>query len=186
MTAQKRLWEIAMDQHGYVTTGDARDAGVTPHALKLLAHRDVVRREGYGVYRFNRFPASAADDYQQAVLWTGEPGAVLSHETALDVLDLCDVNPTRVHVTVPRTTRIRRQGGEQVSLHREDLGADSVGWWEGIRCVTESTAIAEVITARSTPVHLIRQAIDTARSRGRISPAEAGAFLERLERDVGT
>ena len=120
MTAQKQLWEIAMDQHGYVTTGDARDVGVTPDALKLLAHRGVLRREGYGVYRFNRFPASAADDYQQAVLWTGKPEAALSHETALDVLDLCDVNPDRIHVTIPRTARIRRQGGEQVILHQED------------------------------------------------------------------
>jgi len=186
MTAQKQLWEIAMDQHGYVTTSDARSLGVTPAALKLLAHRGVLRNEGYGVYRFSLFPASAADDYQHAVLRTGKPGAALSHETALDVLDLCDVNPDRIHVTVPRAARVRRQGGEQLSLHQQDLGTDEVGWWEGVRCVTEATAIMQVIDARSTPMHLIRQAIDTARSHGRISPSAAEHFSKKLERDIGT
>jgi hypothetical protein len=50
----------------------------------------------------------------QAVLWTGRTNAALSHETALDLLELADVNPDGVHVTAPSGARVRRQGGERV------------------------------------------------------------------------
>ena len=66
MPAQELLWEVALDQHRYVTTDDAHTVGVPAHALKLLAQRGTLSHEAYGVYRFKRFPTSAADDYQQA------------------------------------------------------------------------------------------------------------------------
>lgn len=106
-TARQRLWEVALDQHGFVTTDDARAVEVTPDAIKLLARRGTLHREAHGVYRFVNFPASRADDYQQAVLWTGQPLAALSHETALELLELGDVNPDRIHVTVPPGARVR-------------------------------------------------------------------------------
>ena len=181
VTAQQQLWEIALDQHGFVTTADARALGVTAHALKLLAQRGALRREAQGVYRFERFPASIADDYQQAVLWTGQSGAVLSHETALDLLGLADVNPDRIHVTVRVGARVRRQGGEHVVVREEDLLPGDVGWWEGVRCVTAGTAIGQVIEAGATQVHLIHQAVETARERGAITAGARDALLIRLE-----
>jgi len=35
--------------------------------------------------------------------------AQLSHETALDLHDLCDVNPAQIHLTVPAAYRLRRR-----------------------------------------------------------------------------
>ena len=43
----------------------------------------------------------------EAVLWTGRRGA-LSHETALDLFELSDVNPSAIHLTVPRAFRTRK------------------------------------------------------------------------------
>ena len=180
-TAQEQLWEIALDQHGFVTTEDARALCVTAHALKLLATRGTLRREAHGVYRFERFPASIADDYQQAVLWTGRPDAALSHETALDLLELADVNPDRIHVTVTVGARVRRQGGELIVVHEEDLLPGDVGWWEGIGCVTAAAAIRQVIEAGATQVHLINQAVEAARERGSITEEVRGTLLTRLE-----
>ena len=180
-TAQQQLWEVALDKHGFVTTDDARALKVTPHALKLLAQRGTLRREAHGVYRFERFPTSNADDYQQAVLWTGRPSTILSHETALDLLDLADVNPDRIHVTVPVGARVRRRGGERVVVHEEDLHPSEVGWWQGIRCTKEATAIRQVIEAGATQVHLISQAIETARERGAITVAEQAELTTQLE-----
>ena len=51
------------------------------------------------------------------VLWTGNPDAALSHETALAVHDLCDINPSAIHVFVPKGARIRRSRGESYVLH---------------------------------------------------------------------
>jgi len=178
--AQQRLWEIALDQHGFVTTDDARALGIAAHTLRFLAQRGTLRREAHGVYRFERFPASNADDYMQAVLWTGRPDAALAHETALDLLDLADVNPDRVHVTVPIGARVRRQGGERIVVHEEDLTAADLGWWQGIRCATAATAIRQVIDADTTQVHLISQAVETARARGAITAEERDALLKRM------
>lgn len=180
MVAKDDLWEVALDQHGFVTTADARDLDLPTYTLKLLGQRGILERRGHGVYRFVRFPVSAADEYQEAVLWTGQREAALSHETALDRLDLSDVNPDHIDVTVPDGSRIRRQGGDGIRLHEENLEPDEVTWWEGVRCVTERTAIRQVIAARHTQAHLIRQAIETARARGRISAADAAHFNEQI------
>jgi predicted transcriptional regulator of viral defense system len=179
-TAQQQLWEVALDQHGFITTDDARALGIAPHTLRFLAQRGTLRREAHGVYRFERFPASNADDYMQAVLWTGQPQAALSHETALDLLELADVNPDRVHVTVPVGARVRRQGGERIVVHEEDLRAEDIGWWQGIRCVTELKTIKQVIEAGATQVHLVRQAVETARARGAITADQEAEFQEQL------
>jgi predicted transcriptional regulator of viral defense system len=179
-TARQLLWEIALDQHGFVTTDDAKVVGVTPHALRLLANRGALTREAHGVYRFDRFPVSAADDYQQAVLWTGRAEAALSHETVLDLLELADVNPDRVHVTVSVGARVRREGGENLVIHEQNLTAADLGWWQGIRCVNAATAIRQVIEAGQTQRHLITQAIETARGRGAIAQAEHDDFLTTL------
>jgi predicted transcriptional regulator of viral defense system len=179
-TAQQQLWEIAMDQHGFVTTDDARALGIAAYNLRFLAQRGTLRREAHGVYRFARFPASNADDYMQAVLWTGQPAAALSHETALDLLELADVNPDRVHVTVPVGARVRRQGGERIAVHEEDLRAEAVGWWQGIRCVSELKAISQVIDAGVTQVHLVRQAVEAARARGAITADQEAELLQQL------
>ncbi len=180
-TARQRLWEVALDQHGFVTTDDARAVEVTPDAIKLLARRGTLHREAHGVYRFVNFPASRADDYQQAVLWTGQPLAALSHETALELLELGDVNPDRIHVTVPPGARVRRRGGERIALHEEFLPAGHVGWWQGIRCVKAKVAIRQVITAGRTPVHLIRQALASARERGAITAAAHSELTVLME-----
>lgn len=171
MTNQEVLWGLAVEQDGFVTTLDARDAGIPAVELAKLAHRKKLRRVAQGVYRFDRWPAGRGEHYRFAVLWTGQRDAVLSHDTALDLLDLCDINPSHIHLTVPKQVRIRRAAQLEILLHHEDLVAGDLTWWEGIRCVTEFTAITQGIET-GVPVNLLRQAIETARSRGGISVAQ--------------
>lgn len=168
MTNQEVLWGLAVEQDGFVTTLDAHDAGIPVVELAKLAHRKKLRRVAQGVYRFDRWPAGRGEHYRFAVLWTGQRDAVLSHDTALDLLGLCDINPAQIHLTVPKQVRIRRAAQPEIVLHHEDLVAEDLSWWEGIRCVTEFTAIKQGIQT-GVPVHLVRQAIETARARGRIS-----------------
>lgn len=179
-TAQRQLWEVALDQHGFVTTDDARSLEIAPDTLRLLAHRGTLERRAHGVYRFERFPEGTADGYMEAVLWTGRQGAALSHETALDLLELADVNPDRVYVTVPRGARVRRQGGEHIVVFEEDIEPADLGWWEGIRCVTAATAIRQVIDAGTTQRYLIRQAIETAHGRGDLTAEQLNDLLQRM------
>src|SRR6266542_986722 len=101
------LLEAATSQYGHVTADDARTLGVDPAQLRIMHHRGLLERVARGVYRFPILPATALDQYMEAVLWP-RTKAALSHETALDLHGLCDVNPARIHVTVPAGYRLRR------------------------------------------------------------------------------
>ncbi|MCL2788879.1 MAG: type IV toxin-antitoxin system AbiEi family antitoxin domain-containing protein [Micrococcales bacterium] len=168
-----QLWDVAVDQYGYVTSGDASALGLAHTVLGKMAKRGRLVRISFGVYRFPEWPASANDSLMEAVLWTRVPTAVLSHDTALDVLDLCDVNPAKIHITIPKQRPLRRaQFPHHYSLHREDLAEEQRGWWEQIPTVTADTAIRQGI-ARDLRPTLIEQAIDAALRRSLINPATA-------------
>ncbi len=92
---------------GYVTTEDAAAVGVAADRLRKTAERGTLERIAYGLYRVPAVPVTALDQYMEATLWP-RGGGVLGHETALDLHDLCAVNPAKIHVTVRRDLRIRR------------------------------------------------------------------------------
>ncbi|HUZ43781.1 MAG TPA: hypothetical protein VMU63_05200 [Acidimicrobiales bacterium] len=77
-----------------------------------------------------------------AVLWAGRRGFV-SHESALDLHELCDVNPRFVHLTVPSPCRPRRRGGELYRIHHERLEPKEMTSVEGIPVVTATAAIRQ-------------------------------------------
>src|SRR3954469_17771140 len=95
------LHEHAADHFGYITTRDAEDLGVDPHRLQRMKDRGVLTWVDRGIFRFDDVPASPLDQYAAATLWPLEVRGVLSHATALDLHGLCDIDPTRIDVTVP-------------------------------------------------------------------------------------
>lgn len=180
MTSRSKLMALAAEQDGYVTLDDAQSVGVPKRDLQQLAHRGKIVRESTGVYRFEEFPRTRAAGFRYAVLWTGRGLAALSHDTALSVLELSDINPPVIHVTVPKGERVRRSGGDGIVVHYDDIPAKHVGWWEGIRCVKPFFAIQQAIDTR-VPVQLIQQAMAEARDRGSITVAELAALRTELD-----
>jgi predicted transcriptional regulator of viral defense system len=178
-TAQEQLWDVALDQYGYVTLRDANRLGIDDYAVRMLVARGQLDRPAHGVYRFPQLPATAYDPYMLAVLWTGAPEAAVSHDSALAAYEVCDINPDRIHVTVARGRRIRRSGGELYVIHHQDLPAEQIGWWQQIPAATLPTAIAQCI-ASGVPGYLLRQALTAGRSRGELSAAQ----LDSLQRDL--
>jgi predicted transcriptional regulator of viral defense system len=166
------LRDLALDHHGFLTTDHARQLGVDPHRLQVMEGRGLVERVSRGVFRFADVPAGALDQYMEAVLWPFPNQGVLSHETALDLHDLCDVNPSRIHVTVPASYRTTRDVPALLELHREDLPREEIGWHDGIPIVSARQAIRGS-AENHVGWNLIDQAITTARSRGRITRFEA-------------
>jgi len=162
--------DVAVDQYGYVTTADAREAGVSPDVLRVLAHRGDAERVGQGLYRMRMVPVAARDQLMEATLWPRGLG-VISHDTALDLWELCDVNPSKVHVTVPASARIRRRPPPAYAVHERDLDPDDITRLEGIRVVTVRRAILDGIE-RHLGGHLIDQAIATALDTGQLRPGD--------------
>lgn len=175
------LLDHAHENFGFVTPDDARDLDLDPTVLRVMAARDVIEHIDRGIYRMPAVPPTPLDEYMEAVLWTGRRG-VLSHETALDLHDLCDVNPAAIHLTVPPGWRTRRALPAAYRLHRGRLDSQDIGQHEGIPIVAAGVAIQGAMDD-GLGLGLIEQAINAARERGLITKrAEAELRMRRSER----
>jgi predicted transcriptional regulator of viral defense system len=111
-----------------------------------------------------------------ATLWPNRLG-VISHDSALDLWDLCDVNPAKIHVTVPKAPRVRRQVPSAYAVHVRSLDEGDVTNVDGIPVVTPLRAILDGIE-RHLDDRLIRQAIDGAQRRGLLVDNELSRIAE--------
>lgn len=177
--ARTVLWDISAEQHGFVTAQQATEAGIDKHTVQMLVHRGTLHRVAHGVYRFPQYPVGEYDNLMLAVLWTRVPEAALSHETALDVYGISDLNPNRIHLTVGQHRRFRRAGYDYV-VYYENLAPESIGWWQEIPTVTPATAIAQCLTL-GTPTHLLRQAIERGHAQGYLKAAERDELAAALK-----
>lgn len=169
------IWDLvverAAEQHGYVTTRDARDLEIDPTQLRLLAARGRLDRVGRGVYRVPLLPRGEHDDLAEAVAWTLRRG-VISHESALLLHGVSDVNPSHVHLTVPRDNHPRAAGGELYRLHRRNLPAKDAADVDGIPVTTVERTIRDCLADGTDPYQL-QLAIDQAETVGLLRKAVA-------------
>jgi predicted transcriptional regulator of viral defense system len=169
MNRYRQLVAIAADQHGLVTSAGAAAAGVQPVLLVQMARRGVLDTVARGIYRVPELAGDPLAQYQEALLLL--PGAVLSHETALDLHDLCDVNPGQIHVTVAAGTRIRKALPGWLAVHRGPLEPDDVTGHDGLAIVTPARSIVDGITS-ALGDRFVDQAIGTARERNLLTVLE--------------
>lgn len=169
----------ASDHHGYVTTRDARELGIDPTQLRLMAARGRLERAGRGVYRVPVLPRTENDELAAAVAWS-MGRAVVSHESALVLHGLTDVNPPRIHLTVPRDNPPRAQGGELYRIHRRVLPQPDVAAVDGLPVTTVKRTIIDCIAAGVDPYQL-RRAVDRAEADGALRPKAATALREMLD-----
>ena len=180
MTDTEKLREVALDQYGYVTTAQAEEAGVTRHSLAALVKRNRLERIAHGLYRVSQVPETRYDAFMGAVLWTGAPEAVLSHETALDAYEVCDINPDKIHVSVKRGRRISKTGGDGYAIHTQNVDQDQRTWWHRIPVVTLPCAIEQCIVT-DVPTYLVRQAIENGKRKRLLSAEEAHCLEGELD-----
>jgi predicted transcriptional regulator of viral defense system len=105
-SAADRLYALAAPQGGYFTAQQAIEAGVARSTLTYHA-RDggMLQRAGRAVYRLHRFPSVPHEHVVPVWLGLARADAVISHVSALELLDLTDVIADEVHVTMPRSKR---------------------------------------------------------------------------------
>jgi len=180
VTILERLREVALDQHGFVTARQAANDGIRPVELVKLASRGRLERVARGVYRVPQVSASQWDNWALAVLWTGVDQACLSHETALAAWDISDINPDRIHLTVPKKTRLRRTGGERYVLHLANLDEGPRTWFEQIPITSVPTTIADCIDW-GVPTYLIAQALERTAGTSLLLDPEREALSKQLK-----
>jgi len=178
--AFNQLADLAADQYGFVSQHDARQLGIQPMTLVRMYEHGSLERRGHGLYRLRYFPVSPLDSYMEATLWPRGVRGVLSHETALDLYELSDVNPSKIHLTVPGGHRIRREIPAMYRIHHETPTDADLTFYEGIPIVTPAHAIRQSHAAHLGSA-LIGQAIDHGVSNGRLTRKEAA----QLRRETG-
>lgn len=178
------LTALAEEHDGLVTSEQAREAGFTDSVLVRLAQRGRLERTARGVYRLPHFPPGRLGQYRETVFWakaSGGPEAVaLSHYTALNAYGISDANPDKIHLTVPRSARLRRQKPKAVVVHRADLPHADIHIHEGIPLTTISRTVQDLVQSGAR-MDLIRQAISDARREGFINEAESRQLRRKVD-----
>lgn len=170
--------EVAVDNGGYVTPALVAPYGVPAVELRKMVSRRTLESAARGVYRVPSLPVDPYDEFILARLWAAGRG-VVSHDSALLVHELCDINPSRVHLTIPTRYRISRAGGDRYVIHRDDLEPGDITRIEAVTLTTVRRTLTDSLG--NVPGYLVRQAVDTARRRGAIAAAERDRLLAELE-----
>ena len=140
MTAYQAIYEDSIDRHGLVTTARARELGLAPNTLALLAHRGRLVHVGRGVYRLAvSLPfAGEIPAYALAVEQVGA-NVVLWGESVLAMLGLLAASdPSRIHVGLPG--RLRRRVPEGIAVHPLPANAATTEY-EGVRAQPVADAL---------------------------------------------
>lgn len=166
------LAEVAADRHGLFTLEDARQVGYAENTIAQMARRGRLERVSQGVYRIPFLPAGHLSAYMAAALWPVGTGGVLSHATALDLWDVSDINPAKIHITVPHTHRPQRVVPDAYVIHREDLAPGEVDVIEGVSVVTLARAVREC-AGDGVALDLLEQAVRTGEARGLLDRNQA-------------
>jgi hypothetical protein len=180
-----RLYEVAIGQQGFFTTKQALAAGYAARTHNYHVGTGAWIREYRGIYRLARFPASMEAQYVLWSLWSRSrsdvPQGVFSHQTALSIHELSDLNPTQLHMTVPTTFRRNSSLPAVLAFHRADLPEADIEQRQGFRLVRPLRAIADLLRDEvESPDHL-RQALRQALSRGLITRAEIARHTDQRE-----
>jgi predicted transcriptional regulator of viral defense system len=134
----------AYHQGGYFNAGQARAHGVSRQLLDHHLRHGRFERIRRGLYRVKGFPRDEHDDMRQAWMAVNIAGALLSHESALTLLDLSDTIPDAVHLLVPRRHRgLRRPPG--LILHtRPDSEHIATVWRDGLPLTAPARTLVDV------------------------------------------
>lgn len=172
------LFEVAQAQAGYFTTEQAARAGYSPQLLAYYRDKKVERMKR-GIYRLVHFPASEYEDLVVFWLWSEREG-VFSHETALELHDLSDILPSRVHLTLPTAWRRRRlRVPSGLALHFADINEGGRTSFEAVPMTTPRRTLRDSIDSQMEP-RLVDQAIRQARRRGLISATDETWLRDQL------
>lgn len=160
------LFGVASAQHGYFTSSQARTCGFSWERLSDGNRRGRYIRFRRGLYRLRDYPSFPREEVVAAWLALGKDTAVVSHESALDLLELSDVSPYAIHLTVPRTKRnLPNLPGVRIHTTTKPFSPIDVITRDGIRLTGAARTILDAAEWGTGPEQ-IEMAIQQALARG--------------------
>ncbi len=166
-------------QHGVAALDEITALGISPSAVYQRAVCGRLFRIHHRVYSLTPPPLLSRDGrYLAAVLACG-PGAVLSHRSAADLLELRSTDRRRIEVTIPAKAE-RNHDGVQVHRSRTLDPARDVTAIRGIPVTTPSRTLLDL--ADVLPIRAVERALDQAEIAWRL---DLGALEDQLRRNHG-
>jgi predicted transcriptional regulator of viral defense system len=128
-----------------------------------------------GIYRFIPIE-SELSEYWLWYLWSIDrsknPQAIFSHETALLMYGLSDLNPEKIHITVPKKFRKGTDIPKILFLHKSDFANTDFKTISGLRVTTVLKTLIDIIDEQRVSDEFIEQATKEALSKGLLSKAD--------------
>jgi len=174
------LEATAYSQHGYFTTSQARERGLSSQLLSHYVRGNRFERVRRGLYRLPGFPRPEDDEMREKWMAVGAEKAVLSHQSALALLDLSDNIPNAVHLLLGRRYRgLRRPSGVVIHSRPDEEEVDTV-WREGLRLTAPARTVVDV--AGEIQPEQLEMAVRQALGRGLLTARELEAEARRRGR----
>lgn len=155
---------MASEQGGYFTAAQARTTGYSYQAQAHHVAAGNWLRMGRGLFRLAEWIPEVHDDLIRWTLWS-RGRAVVSHETALAVHGVGELEAARVQLTVPPKFSMRVSA---VSLHFADMPEEDVEQRTGFLVTTIVRSLIDVAVLSADEDQLGR-AIAQARETGRFT-----------------
>lgn len=167
------IYEIAADNYGIVTFGEAKEAGITGGELNRWVSQGRLEHRGHGVYRLARREPTPYDRYAEAVSLVG-PGAAVWGDSVLAMLRLAYENPPVVYVAP--AGRVRKKLPGWVRIVRGTVHEHA--FYEGVPCQALPEAI-RTCAGHVLPERLLA-AVRDAETRGLITKNETAELEKEL------
>lgn len=178
---QRALYRIAEAQGGYFTTKQAASLGYASNKRVYHVQAGNWLREHRGIYRLALFPEPDRPDLILWWLWsrdrTDRPAGIYSHQTALSLHELTDVNPSRLDMTVPPPFRRGVPVPRILRLHYGHISDEKQEVLFSVPATSALRTILDVWEEGSLPRDTLRQAFQQAKSSGKITRKQAADLL---------
>jgi hypothetical protein len=176
--ALDRMSDASRLRDGYLTRADARAAGASDPIFEALLSEHKIEPVASNVFRLTHFPHSDHEDLLTVWIQTDREG-VLSHDTALLLHELSDVNPRRRHITVPPGWEPGdHRLDANVVLHQGNVGEDEKRWLGPVPYTAPLRTLHDCIASHLSP-ELIDQAIAEGLRRGMFTETQLPPDLRR-------
>ena len=150
---------VAFQQAGYFTAAQALEAGYSYQAQKYHADAGNWARVDRGIFRLPEWPAEPDDVFVRWTLWSDRRG-VVSHDSALAVHGLSDVDPVRVHLTVPQGFGAQ---DEMVVLHVGEVAEDELETRQGWSVTSPLRTLVDTASSEASQEQVDRAVADALR-----------------------
>ncbi len=164
MDKETRLLQITESQQGYFTSRQAEECGFSPPNFHRKLESGKWSKELRGIYRIANYPTTSRPELALWALWSadkqGKPQGVWSHETALEIHNLSDVAPAKLHMSVPKSFRKSTEIPKNLCLHFVDeIPQSDIETRQGYCVTTPLRTLSDIIQEGKTQPEQIERAI---------------------------